>query len=160
MKGELFPEELDERCVCLWICLTGEGPSFGAEAGEGVLQRHVRACLSPGKPGFVHKVPDREQGSNTVLWIYKKPVPCTGWMVTKGLLRLNASVGSSAQSRLRTVESPQQVDSVLRYLSLKASLLVNLTEVTVWVLWRQVSRSAGFYSREVRNSKNNKKRTL
>lgn len=52
-------------------------------------------------------------------------------MVTKGFLSLNASVGSSAQSRLRTVESPQQVNSVLRYLSLKASLLVNLTEVTV-----------------------------
>ena len=52
-------------------------------------------------------------------------------MVTKGLLRLNASVGLSAQSRLRTMGSPQQVDSVLRYLSLKASLLVNLTDVIV-----------------------------
>ena len=52
-------------------------------------------------------------------------------MVTKGLLRLNASVGLSAQSRLRTMGSPQQVDSVLRHLSLKASLLVNLTDVIV-----------------------------
>lgn len=95
-----------------------------------------------------------------VLWMYKKPVPSKGWMVTKGLLRLNASVGLSARNRLRTVGSPQWADSVLRYLSLKASLLVNLTEITVWVLWRQVSRSVGFYSREVRNKKTNKKRTL
>ena len=65
-------------------------------------------------------------------------------MVTKGFLRLNASVGLSAQSRLRTVGSPQQVDSVLRYLSLKASLLFNLTEVTVQVLWSQVAEVQAF----------------
>lgn len=67
MKDELFPEKLHERCVCPWMCLTGEGPSFVAEAGEDVLQWHMRVCLSPGKPGFVHEVPEHEQGSNTVL---------------------------------------------------------------------------------------------
>lgn len=35
--------------------------------------------------------------------------------------------------------------------------MVNLIAVTIRVLWRQVSSSAGFYSREVRNNKNNKK---
>lgn len=52
-------------------------------------------------------------------------------MVTKALVRLNASVGLSARSRLRTVESPQQEDYVLGYLSLKDILLINFTEVTV-----------------------------
>lgn len=42
--------------------------------------------------------------------------------------------------------------SLLRYLSLKASWLVNLTDVSVGVLWRQVSRSAGFYSSQVRHN--------
>ena len=38
--------------------------------------------------------------------------------------------------------------TLLRYLSLKASLLVHLTEVTVWVLWRQVSRSVQAFTAE------------
>jgi len=67
MKDELFPEELHEGCVRLWMCLAGEGPIFVAEAGEDALQWHVRACWSPEKLGFVHRVPEHEQGSNTVL---------------------------------------------------------------------------------------------
>lgn len=92
--------------MCLGICQPREGPSFVAEAGEGVLRWHTRACPPPGKLALV-KVPEHEQGSSTVLRMYKKPVPSRGWIVTKSLLRLDVSLGFSAQSRLRTVGSPQ-----------------------------------------------------
>lgn len=74
-------------------------------------------------------------------------------MPRKCLRRLNASVGLAAESKLRTMGSSHQVDSLLRYLSSKVGLMVNLIEVTVRVLWRQVSSSAGFYSREFRKNK-------
>lgn len=104
----------------------------------------MRAWWSPGKLGFVHKVPGHEQGSKTVLGIYKNAVPSRdGWLWCEW-------------ARLRAAGSPQQGGSVLRYFSLSLGLLVNLTEVAVGVLWRQVSRSAGFYSTEVSNDKTDK----
>lgn len=121
LKDELFPEELCERCVCFWMCLTGQGPSFVGTS----MSRAATLCCE----------------------YIKKPIPNKRWVVTRGLLRLSVAVGLSAQSSLRRVGSAQQADSVPRYLNLKASLLVSLTEITVWVLWRQVSRRVGFYSR-------------